>query len=276
MKRSKIGSILFHTFMIIVCAFMLFPFLWMVLTSLKTTSDVNIFPPVLMPKPLQWVNYYRVFNEAPTLMFILNSVKITSLVMVGQVFFCSLTAYSFARIKFTGRSTVFLMYISAMMIPGAVTMIPVYFIFSDLNMVDTHWPLILSGMFSIYGVFLLKSFFETLPIELEESAEIDGCNPFQIFYKIMIPLVKPALTTLMVFCFMGTWNDFMGPLIYLTTPSKFTLPLGLSFFKSTYTILNEWNIMMACAVISVIPTIIIYAAFQKYFVEGISLSGIKA
>jgi len=274
-KKSALAQILLNVLMIIVCAIMIGPFIWMVLTSLKTLPDVNRFPPIILPDPPQWNNYVRVFTEQPTFLFIANSVKITSMVMAGQMFFCSITAYAFARIPFKGRDTIFLIYISAMMIPSAITMIPVYKIFSGFKMIDSHWPLILGGFFSIYGVFLLKAFFVTLPKDLEEAAEIDGCNPFQTYSRIMLPLIKPALATLMVFCFMGVWNDFINPLIYLTSPRKFTMPVGLSFFKNTYVILNEWNIMMACAVIAVVPTILIYLFAQRYFVEGVASAGIK-
>lgn len=252
---------------------MLVPFLWMISTSLKTQYDAVKIPPVWIPSPIHWENYVKLFTEQPMLKFLLNTVKIVVFVILGQLFFSSLCAYAFARIPFKGRGFLFLLYIGTLMVPGQVTMIPTYLIFGRLGLTDSHVPLILPAFFSAFGVFLLRQFFLTLPRELEESAEIDGCNPFQIYLRIMLPLIKPAIMTLTVFTLMGTWNDYLGPLIYLSTPEKFTMTLGIAYFKGTYT--AQWNMMMAGAVISVIPILIVYLFGQKYFVEGIAFSGIK-
>lgn len=264
---------MFHLLMICITSTMLIPFIWMILSSFKAQYDIMKIPPVWIPNPIHWENYINIFKEQPLGLFILNSVKITFSVVIGQLFFSSLAAYAFARIKFKGRETLFFLYLGTLMIPYQVTMIPVFIMMSKIGWLDTHIPLIIPGFFSAFGVFLLRQFFMTIPKELEESAELDGCNPYTTFIKIMLPLVKPALATLGVFTFMGTWNDFMTPLIYLTTSTKFTLTLGISYFRGIYT--SQWNYIMTGAVISIIPILLLYIFAQRYFVEGITLSGMK-
>jgi len=257
----------------IISFIMLVPFFWMISTSLKTAYDAVKVPPVWFSNPLQFSNYVKLFQEQPLVKFILNTVKIVVIVLLGQLFFSSLAAYAFARIKFVGRNVLFFIYIGTMMVPTQVTLIPTYLLFAKVGITDSHIPLILPQFFSAFGVFLLRQFFLSLPMELEESAKIDGCNRFQIYWKIMLPLIKPALMTLAVFTFMSVWNDYMGPLIYLTSVSKYTISLGLAFFKGTY--ITSWHLMMAGAVVSLIPILVFYLAAQKYFEQGIAFSGIK-
>jgi multiple sugar transport system permease protein len=273
MKKRKNKPIIFHSFMIIISIIMAIPFFWMLSSSFKESYDIVKVPPVWFPKVYKWENYTSLFTEQPTGLFIINSFKITLSVVVGQLFFSSLAGYAFARIKFKFRDSVFFLYIATLMIPSQVSLVPLYLIMSRIGWLDTFWPLILPGFFSAFGVFMLRQFFLTLPIELEEAAELDGCNPFQTFYKIMLPLVKPALATLGVFTFMGNWNDLIGPLIFLSSPEKFPLTLGLTFFQGIYT--SQWNYIMAGGIVSVIPILVIYFAAQSYFEKGIALSGIK-
>ena len=207
------------------------------------------------------------------LQFMLNTLKIVFFVVIGQLFFSSLAAYSFARIQFKGRSVMFFFYIGTLMVPTQVTLIPTYVMFAKFNLIDTHFPLILPAFFSAFGVFLLRQFFISLPKEMEEAAEIDGCNPFTTYWRIMLPLVVPAMLTLGVFTLMNTWNDYMGPLIYLTSPEKYTMTLGIAFFKGIYT--TQWNLVMAGSVLSVVPILVAYLCAQKYFIEGIAFSGVK-
>jgi multiple sugar transport system permease protein len=273
-KKQLIGrKIIFHVLMILLSFAMFLPFLWMVSSSLKGQYDVLKAPPVWIPEVIHWRNYIDIFTEQPTLLFIFNSFKITLSVVVGQLFFSSLAGYAFARIKFKGRNALFLLYIGTLMIPGQVTMIPLYLIMSQIGWLDTHWPLIIPPFFSAFGVFLMRQFFLTLPKELEEAAELDGCNPFQTYWRIMLPQVKPALAALGVFTFMASWNDLLGPLIYLTSVDKFPLTLGLTFFQGIYT--SQWNFIMAGGVISIIPILVLYLAAQKFFERGIVLSGLK-
>lgn len=252
---------------------MVVPFLWMISTSLKEQYDAVKIPPVWVPIPPHFENYVQVFTEQPMLQFMLNTLKIVFFVVLGQLFFSSLAAYSFARIRFKGRSVMFFFYIGTLMVPTQVTLIPTYVMFAKANLIDTHFPLILPAFFSAFGVFLLRQFFISLPKEMEEAAEIDGCNPFTTYWRIMLPLVVPAMLTLGVFTLMNTWNDYMGPLIYLTSPEKYTMTLGIAFFKGIYT--TQWNLVMAGSVISVIPILAAYLCAQKYFIEGIAFSGVK-
>lgn len=268
-----VRKVLLYVLLIIIGIIMVVPFLWMISTSLKEQYDTVKIPPVWIPNPPRWQNYVDLFTQQPMLQFMLNTIKIVFFVVLGQLFFSSLAAYSFARIKFKGRTVMFFFYIATLMVPGQVTMIPTYLMFAKVGLVDNHIVLILPAFFSAFGVFLLWQFFMSLPKELEEAAEIDGCNPFTTYYRIMLPLIVPAMLTLGVFTLMNTWNDYMGPLIYLTTPEKYTMTLGIAYFKGVYT--TQWNLVMAGSVLSVIPILVAYLCAQKYFVEGIAFSGVK-
>lgn len=276
-KKKKtsfiIKKVVLYVSLILLSAIMVIPFIWMISTSLKTQYDAVKIPIVWFPENPQWENYVTLFTEQPMLQFMLNTIKIVVIVVLGQLFFSSLAAYAFARIPFKGRTPIFFCYIATLMVPGQVTMIPTYLMFAKVGLTDTHWPLILPAFFSAFGVFLLRQFFMTLPKELEEAAEIDGCNPFTTYLKIMLPMVVPAMLTLGVFTLMNTWNDYMGPLLYLSSPEKFTMTLGIAYFKGIYT--TQWNLVMAGAVVSIIPILIAYLCAQKYFVEGIAFSGVK-
>lgn len=272
-KKIDFKKIFFHIFLFIICTFMIVPFLWMLSSSLKSQFDIAKMPPVWIPKPPQWSNYIELFKGQPMLKFILNSIKITVSVVIGQLFFSSLAGYAFARIKFKGRNVLFFIYIGTLMIPAQITLIPMYILISRIGLLDTHFPLIVPGFFYAFGVFLMRQFYLSLPVELEEAAEIDGCNPFQTYWRIMMPQVKPALATLGVFTFMNTWNDLIGALIYLTSVEKFTMTLGLALFRGVYS--TKWNYVMAGSVISIIPILTVYFVGQKYFEEGITLSGLK-
>lgn len=268
-----VRRVLLYVVLIVIGLTMLVPFLWMISTSLKEQYDAVKIPPVWIPPVPRWQNYVDIFTEQPMFQFMLNTIKIVFFVVLGQLFFSSLAAYSFARIRFKGRTVMFFFYIATLMVPGQVTMIPTYLMFAKVGLVDNHIVLILPAFFSAFGVFLLRQFFMSLPKELEEAAEIDGCNPFTTYYRIMLPLIVPAMLTLGVFTLMNTWNDYMGPLIYLTTPEKYTMTLGIAYFKGVYT--TQWNLVMAGSVLSVIPILVAYLCAQKYFVEGIAFSGVK-
>lgn len=277
MKKKKSSAVLrrvlLYIVLILIAVIMVVPFLWMLSTSLKTQYDAVKIPPVWIPDPPQWENYVKLFTEQPMFQFMLNTIKIVFFVVLGQLFFSSLAAYSFARISFKGRNVVFFFYIATLMVPGQVTMIPTYLMFAKAGLTDNHLALILPAFFSAFGVFLLRQFFMSLPRELEEAAEIDGCNPFMTYWRIMLPLVVPAMLTLGVFTLMNTWNDYMGPLIYLSSPEKYTMTLGIAYFKGVYT--TQWNLVMAGSIVSVMPILIAYLCAQKYFIEGIAFSGVK-
>ena len=277
MKKKKSSAVLrrvlLYIVLILIAVIMVVPFLWMLSTSLKTQYDAVKIPPVWIPDPPQWENYVKLFTEQPMSQFMLNTIKIVFFVVLGQLFFSSLAAYSFARISFKGRNVVFFFYIATLMVPGQVTMIPTYLMFAKAGLTDNHLALILPAFFSAFGVFLLRQFFMSLPRELEEAAEIDGCNPFMTYWRIMLPLVVPAMLTLGVFTLMNTWNDYMGPLIYLSSPEKYTMTLGIAYFKGVYT--TQWNLVMAGSIVSVVPILIAYLFAQKYFIVGNAFSGVK-
>jgi len=263
-----------HLILIAGCIVMAFPFVWMFLSSLKTDAEIFIFPPRLLPEVPLWSNYQAVMDSMPFGWFIFNSFKISSLAVLGQLLSCSLAAYAFARIKFPGRETAFVIWLACLMIPYQVNLIPQYVLFRSFGWLDTHYPLIVPNFFGgVFGTFLLRQFFLTLPSELEDAARIDGCSRFGIYWRIFLPLSKPALATLAVFVFMSNWNNLLGPVVYLSSYDKMTLTVGLAFFRGQYN--TQWALLMAGAVISVIPIMIIYAAAQRYFVQGVVLSGIK-
>jgi multiple sugar transport system permease protein len=255
-------------------ALMIVPFLWMLSTSLKTTAQSMAFPPEWWPRPFMWENYTQIYQYMPFFTFLFNSIKITFFVLVGQLLTCSLAGYAFAKLRFPGRRPLFLLLLSTMMIPSQVTLIPVFIIMKYLGWINTHYALIVPAFFgSVFGTFLLRQFFLGLPNDLEDAARIDGCSPFGIYWRIMLPLAKPSLATLGIFTFMGTWNDFMRPLIFLSDMDKMTLPVGLALLSNHQDI--RIPLIMAGAMLSLLPIIVLYIFGQKYFVRGIALTGIK-
>jgi multiple sugar transport system permease protein len=254
---------------------MVVPFLWMVSTSFKTLDQVFAFPPQWIPNPFVFENYVRAMTISPFHLYFLNTAYIAVLVTLGQLITCSLAGYTFARLRFPGRDAIFLTYIATMMIPGMVTIIPVFVIMKTLDLVDTHTAVIVPHLASAFGTFLSRQFYLTMPAELEDAAKIDGSGYFGIYTRIFLPLSKPLLATLGVFVFMGQWNDFFWPLIMLQTQSKKTLTLGLMEFRNLTFGLAEWHLMMAGAVVALLPILIVFALAQRLFVRGIALSGIK-
>ena len=206
--------------------------------------------------------------------FTYNSLKIAFLTVVGQSLSASLAAYAFARLRFPGREFCFMLWLGCMMIPGQVTLIPQFILFRSFGWLDTHLPLVVPAFFgNAFGTFLMRQFFMTIPMELEDAAVVDGCTRFRIYWNIMMPLAKPAIATFAVFTFMGSWNNLLGPVIYLSSYNKMTLPVGLAFFQGQYG--TQWPLVMAGATISVIPIIALYIGAQQYFVQGVVMSGIK-
>jgi len=271
-------QIYMRTFVHIILAFgaitMIAPFIWMVSTSLKSLNEVFVFPPTLFGESLRWNNYLQISDRFPFSIFFLNSLKIAVLVTAGQLFTCSLGGYSFARLRFPGRDIIFLLYLATLMIPYFVIVIPIFIMMRSFGWIDTHYALIVPGLFSAFGTFLMKQFFLTIPRELEDAAKIDGCTPFGIYRRIFLPLSKPALAALGIFTFMWSWNDFLAPLIFLNTITKRTIPLGLAVMQGLYS--TDWPSLMAASVLSVMPIIIVFLCAQEFFVKGITLSGLKA
>ena len=273
-KGRKLEKGFTYFLLIALSILFLFPFLWLIATSVKPENEAMAFPPTLLPKNWDLANYKEVFTLVDFGQYYLNSVIVTVCVVIGTVVSSTLVAYGFARIKGKGRNFWFVLLLGTMMLPPQVTMIPVYMIFSKLGWVNTFLPLIVPSFFgSAYFIFLLRQFFKTIPKELEESAYLDGCGAFGIFWRIIIPLSVPSIITVALLSFMWTWNDFLNPLIYLNDDSKYTLALGILQFKGA--LLIQWGPMMAASVFIILPLIIIFFVGQKYFVQGIATTGGK-
>lgn len=271
--KNKIYDGIILVLLIVGALTMIIPFIWMISSSLKLDKDIFEFPIRWIPENPQWKNYSEVWKRVPFAQFYFNTIKIAVSVTVFQIITCSLTAYSFAKLKYKGRDKFFIGYLATLMVPFQVIMIPQFIIIKNLGLSDTHLSLILIGAFSPFGVFLLRQFFMGVPEELSESARIDGESEFGIYCKIIMPLSKPAIASLAIFTFVDRWNDFLGPLIYLNTASKKTIQLGIRVFQTQYG--NEYSLIMAAAVCAVIPILIVYLAAQQFFIEGIALTGIK-
>ncbi|MBL4954637.1 carbohydrate ABC transporter permease [Neobacillus sp. YIM B02564] len=252
---------------------MVVPFLWMILTSLKTYGESIHVPPVLIPKDLQWGNYKEVFDLLPFFKFMLNTFIVTVARTVGQLFLCSLAAYAFARIEFPGRNFLFLLALSVLMVPGQVFLLPQYMIMVKLGWLNTLQAVIVPGLFSAFGTFLLRQFFMGLPKELEEAARLDGCNHFQIYWRIMLPLAQPGLIALGIFTALWSWNELMWPMIVNSSPDKMTLSVGLASLQGQY--LTNYPILMAGSFLAILPMLILFIILQKQFIEGIALTGGK-
>ncbi|MCY8054422.1 carbohydrate ABC transporter permease [Bacillus inaquosorum] len=274
-KKGKLFErILTYGLLVSLSIVFIFPFLWLVGTSLKPENEAISFPPSLLPKVWDFANYKDVFTIVDFGQYYLNSIIVTVATVIGTVLSSTLVAYGFARIKGKGRDVWFILLLATMMLPPQVTMIPVYMIFAKLGWTNTFLPLIVPAFFgNAYFIFLLRQFFKTIPKELEESAYLDGCSTLGIFWRIVLPLSTPAVITVALLSFMWTWNDFLGPLIYLNDDSKFTLALGILQFKGA--LLIEWGPMMAASVLIILPLIIMFFVGQKYFIEGIATTGGK-
>ena len=266
-------NLLFYILMTAIALIMVVPFIWMLSTSFKENGKVLIFPPQWIPDPWVWENYSYAWTAANMALYFRNSVIVTVFITIGQTITCSLAAYAFARLEFKGRDTLFLIYLGTMMIPIQVTLIPLYILMKNFGWVDTFQGLIVPFIFSAYNTFLLRQSFLTIPKSLDESAIIDGCGYFGIFSRIIIPLSIPALITQALFCLLWAWNDLLWPTVISNTDNVRTLVVGLQMFKSAYAI--QWNYLMAGTCISIIPMLVIYMLCQKYFVEGIAMTGIK-
>src|SRR5690625_516695 len=255
-------------------AFFLIPFLWMVSTSLKEITQVFTFPPEWIPKPFNWKNYIEATEYIPFFTYLKNTVFITVLSTIGVIISCPLVAYSFAKLEWHGRDTLFIITIAVMMIPAQVTMIPLFLLFNKIGWVGTPLPLVVPPFFGVpFSIFLLRQFFKGLPDTLRDAAKIDGASEFRIYWQIMVPLAKPAILAVGLFQFMASWTDFIGPLIYLTDEMQYTLSLGLQQFQSQKG--TEWGLMMAVSTMMTLPIIVLFFFLQRTFIQGITFSGIK-
>jgi multiple sugar transport system permease protein len=275
-KDSRINglNVLLHLVLAAGAALMVFPFLWTISSSLKNLAQIFAVPPVWIPNPIVWSNYRESLTAMPFDRAYGNSFYITVTVVAASLLTASMAAYAFAKLRFRGSEALFLLFLSTMMIPKQVTMIPLYLIMERIGWLDTHLALIVPGaLFNAFAVFLLRQFIRGIPRELEEAAYMDGAGPIRIYWSVILPLIRPALAAVGIFVFMGSWNNFMDALIYLSTPAKYTVPLLLNNFKGLY--VSNWAYMMAGTAISVIPVLIVYVFAQRQIIEGVTLTGIK-
>lgn len=272
-KRRVIKDSIVLFLLISLSILFMFPFIWMFMTSLKSNKEMIL--PIFFPTELHLENYVKALTVMPFGKYTINTLILTGLNMVGTVVSASLVAYAFARLRWKGRDIWFVIMLATMMLPGQVTQIPLFILYKKFHWLNTYLPLVVGSYFGggAFNIFLLRQFFKTLPNELPEAARIDGCSELRIFSGIMMPLCKPALATIAIFTFMGTWNDFFGPLIYLTDPKLYTIALGLRAFKGYSGV--QWNLLMAASIVTAIPTLLLFFCFQNYFVKGITLTGIK-
>lgn len=272
-RRNAVASAFLYAALVTLAIGMLVPFAWMASASLQMDKDVFRFPFRWIPKNPRWKNYELIWQRVPFLTFIGNTVKLTLIITALQLLTSSLAAYAFARLEFKGRDVIFLLYIGTIAIPWQVYMVPQFIMMRSLGLNDTHLALILLQAFTAFGVFLLRQFFIGIPKELSDAARIDGLGEYGIWAKIVMPLSKPAVATLTIFTFVGTWNDFLGPLIYLSSEKLKTIQLGLRMFIAQYS--ADYALIMAASIVSLVPVIVVFVSLQRFFIEGIASSGIK-
>ncbi len=271
-----ISKIITYVLLVGLSLMFLMPFLWMVSTSLKDTPQTYHVPPIWIPIPARFSNYPEAMAAQPFDLFFKNTIMYAGLATVGTVLSAALVAYGFARIRWKGREVFFFITICTLMIPFQVRLIPLYLIFRDLHWLNSYKPLIVPAFFgNAYSIFLLRQFFMSLPIELSDAARIDGAGELSIFARIILPLAKPALAVVGLFAFIGAWNDYLGPLIYLNEPDKFPISLGLQQFMGQFVEKLAWPYLMAASTVTILPIIILFFFAQRTFIEGIAISGIK-
>ncbi|MFI1677854.1 carbohydrate ABC transporter permease [Streptomyces sp. NPDC020607] len=272
-KRFNSGSVATHAVLSFGALVMVFPFLWQLLTALKTLAETSQVPPTFLPQDWNWDSFEEVFTALPFREMLTNSLLNTVGRTVGQLVFCSLAAYAFARMQFRGRNVLFALFLSVLMVPSSLLVLPQYDIIQSLGRLNSAPALFLPGMFSAFGTFMLRQFFLTLPRELEEAARIDGAGSFRIFWSIMLPLIRPALAALAVITAMWSWNDLLWPLIVNTDPEKMPISAGLTSLEGQYE--TNYPVMMAGSLIASLPMLVVYLFLQRHFVQSVALSGSK-
>ncbi len=272
--QSRVRSTLGVLAALVVAILFLLPLFWMISSSLKPEYQVLESPPRWLPHPVVWSNYPEALTYVPFGRYALNTLFIAVMVILGHVLSCTLVAYGFARFRAPGKKALFLVLLATMMLPYPVTMVPLYILFSRIGWVNSFWPLIVPAFFgSPFYIFLLRQFFLTLPPDLEDAARVDGANTLQTIWHVILPASRPAMATVAIFSFQAVWNDFLPPLIYLHDQTKYTISLGLSFFRSTYDV--RWGYLMAASLVTMLPVVILFFIAQRLFIQGITLTGLK-
>ena len=275
-KKEKIINTILFLVLLLGSLVMIVPLLWMVSTSVKNKLDVFAMPPVWIPTEINWSKYSEIWTKGPLLSGLINSLKVCLSVTIVGTFTSSLAAFAFAKLRFPYKNQIFLALLGTMMIPFAIVMIPQFIIFSKIGWVDSLKPLIIPGLFgNVSMIFFLRQYMQGIPTDLIEAARIDGCSFFKIFYKIIFPLSGPAISAQIILWFMGIWNDYLAPSIYINTPEKMTIQTVIQSFNATYAIQTDYPLIMAASVMSMLPIIIVFIVFQKWIIESIAISGVK-
>jgi multiple sugar transport system permease protein len=275
--RKTAGLVVVYVLLIALGVVFVLPLVWMVSTSLKPDSELLAWPPHWIPHTIMWHNYTASWGPYNFNTYLRNTVFITVFAGIGQVFTAAVVAYGFARLRFPGRDFLFTLVLATIMLPGIVTLVPTYIIFHQIGWVDTFYPLIVPSYFGggAFFIFLFRQFFMTIPIELTDAAKIDGCSDVGIFWSVIMPLAKPGIAAAAIFSFIANWNDFMGPLIYLNSEDKRTITLGLRDFIVVSAQRTQFQYLMAVSTLTVLPVIVIFFVAQKYFIQGVIMSGVK-
>jgi multiple sugar transport system permease protein len=274
LRRAAFGNAAIFVLLTLGALIFLFPFFWMISTSLRSSDELFLYPPKLIPKNLMFQNYLDIWAKAPFGIYFLNSMIVTSSIMLGEVVTSALAAYAFSKIAFPGREKLFLAFLSTLMIPNIVTLVPTFVIVRHLNWIDSYLGLIVPELATAYGIFMLRQFFMTIPRELDDAAQIDGFSRLGTLIKIYLPLSVPALMALSIISFINNWNNFFWPLIVTNSDKMRTLPIGLRFFMEGEGS-GEWQFLMVAATLIVVPPLLVFLALQRYFVRGMTMTGIK-
>jgi ABC-type glycerol-3-phosphate transport system permease component len=273
-QAETVEKILGYATLFAVALIIVLPLYWMLATALKSEQQSFALPPEFVPNPIEWSNFTKVFEEVPFGRFIINSFVLVALNVLGELFAVTLVAYGFARLRFPGRSFLFLLMLATLMIPYQVTLVPRFILFSKLGWINTYLPLVVPAFTgSSFLIFMVRQYMMSIPFDLDEAAYIDGASRFRVFWSIILPLSRPALMLVIVFTFVGVWNDFLQPLIYLNDPQLFTVSLGLSFFQGTRE--TNWNLLMAGSLLATIPPLLLFFFAQRQLIGGISIEGLK-
>ncbi|MFH0988800.1 MAG: carbohydrate ABC transporter permease [bacterium] len=270
---KKMARLITAVLLLLLAFTMLLPFLWMLGTALMSELEVYQFPPKFIPTSFKWTNFVEAMTLQPFARFFFNTMVVAVFSVLGQLTFCSMAAYAFARLQFRWRDKIFALYLSTMMIPAIVTIIPSFLLISRFGWMNTYWALFTPTLSSVWGIFLLRQFFLMIPRELEDAARIDGASELIIFLKVILPLSKPALATLAIFSFMGSWKDFLWPLLVTNRVEMRTVEVGIASFSNLYT--TDWPHQMAAAVIVLLPIVLVFLFTQRYFIRGITMTGLK-
>lgn len=272
-RKFRFGKFLVYCTLILGSFIMILPFAWMISTSLKDKAQTLAYPPIWIPRPSHPENYAEAIATFPFFQYLWNNIKICALITLGSIVTAASAGYAFARMRFKGRDALFMVALAMMMIPGQVTMIPVFLLVKDMGMINSHSALIIPSLVSSFNIFLMRQYFITLPRDLEDAAYVDGCMPLRVFFQIFLPLSGPAIAALSVLTISGSWNSFMWPLILISDKNKQMLSVGLLQFSNQYS--TNYHLLMAASTLTLLPLVILYLFTQRYFIEGIAFSGVK-